>query len=110
MRLIVFGAKTEGTVLDAKSAGGGKSKYAVRFMLPDGGEATFQTSSTWGSRHQAGDKVPVIYLPGNPSRAEINTMRQLVLPMAIGMVAASLCLAAGVCVIAWFRRIEEAVS
>lgn len=109
-RLVVFGKKTEGVVLNAGADSARNSKYALSFRLENGTEAKFQTSPTWGSRHRPGDTVPIVYLPGDPSRAEINTMRQLVLPMATGMVASSLCLAAGVCLLAWFRRVEEAWS
>lgn len=109
-RLVVFGQKAEGVVLNAGAGSARNAKYAVSYRLPNGAEARFETSPTWGSRHRPGDTVPIIYLPSEPSRGEIKTMRQLVLPMAIGMLASSLCLASGICLLAWFRRVEEAWS
>lgn len=108
LRLVVFGTKTQGVVQPAERQPGEKFKFTVQFKLPDGAETQIQTSPTWGSRHEPGEIVPIIYLPSNPSKAEINTLRQLILPMFTGMFAASLALGFGLMLIAMRSREKAA--
>jgi Protein of unknown function (DUF3592) len=71
----------------------------VRFT-PEGGAPTdIETSSTFGKELNQGDAVKVIYLPSNPTNAEIHTTKQLWLPLLTGYIVSFLCLGGG-----WFLR------
>lgn len=118
-RLVAWGARTQGEVVEvtekssssATSRREGESRQAyrerrqrkstryflrVRFTAADGVPAEFTTTSTFGHVLKTGDAVGVVYLPGDPSEAEIDSSRQLWLPLATGTLLGSACLAGGV--------------
>lgn len=71
----------------------------VRFTPEGGAPVEFKTGSTFGHEHKQGDAVKIIYLPGNPSRAEVHTTKQVWMPIGVGFVVSTLCLFGG-----WFLR------
>jgi hypothetical protein len=121
-RLPLFGKKTEGVItkIEEKTSysnvsrrdGESRESYRERsrrqgtstsyFCLvrytPEGAEPVeFKTRSTFGHDSKEGDAVPVIYLPSNPMNAEINTAKQVWMPLAIGYNVSLVCIGLG-----WF--------
>lgn len=74
------------------------TRYTLRVQfVPEGGTpAEFSTTSTFGHDIAEGGKVRVVYLPGNPAGAEIDSAKQLWLPMAVGLTVSAVCLGGGV--------------
>ena len=123
LRLALFGKPADGVITkitERVSSGGsgrqrqGESDAAYRERkrrvgisydmhvryTPEGGEPVeFKTSSTFGHEHKAGDSVKLIYLPSNPMRAEVNTTKQVWLPIGVGFLVSAFCLFGG-----WFLR------
>lgn len=88
---IAGAAKADGTVIDLVASGSGDSsptyRPTVRFTAADGKEITF-TSSTGSSppSHREGDTVRVLYEPGLPQHAEIDSFFDLWLaPLIAGI-------------------------
>lgn len=73
------------------------TRYTLRVQfVPEGGApAEFSTTSTFGHDIMEGGKVRVVYLPGDPAGAEIDSAKQLWLPMAVGFVVSAVCLGGG---------------
>jgi hypothetical protein len=73
------------------------TRYTLRVQFtPEGGApAEFSTTSTFGHTLEKGGMVRVIYLPGDPAGAEIDSARQLWLPMAVGFIVSAVCLGGG---------------
>lgn len=125
LRLALLGAQTEGEIVritekvgraDAKRRPGEsresfreRNKGGITYILtlrftPEGSEPIeIDTHATWGLAEKVGDRVPVIYLPQSPRRAEINTFKQVWLPLATGFTVSSLCLFGG----AWIVRVAR---
>ena len=127
-RLVAFGQVTDGTITKLTtrvSYGGGSSRRpgeslesyrnrnrpSISYDLhvtytPEGGEPfEFKTTSTFGHELQKGDSVKVIYVPGSPKSAEIHSAKQLWLPMVVGFIVSSGCLAGGI----FLRRLVKRI-
>jgi hypothetical protein len=101
-RLAVFGKATDGVVVEGKEGEperirhrGGSQRYTVRFTPENGEPVEFKTSSTFGTELKWGDAVKVIYMPKNPTTAEIYSAKQLWLPMMVGLFVGTTCLGGG---------------
>jgi hypothetical protein len=116
-RLIVFGKKATAQVQSVKKVqkNNGEVKRNNRgtvvsrrgpsishvmhltYKTQDGADAAFDTSATFNTEARVGDVHPIVYLPSDPSKAKIATMRQLWLPATVGLTVSLTCLAVG-----WF--------
>lgn len=79
---------------------GKKSGSELTFMHIDfttkGGKAMqVKTLATFNTEAKEGDQHPMIYLPSKPETAKIYSAKQLWLPMGVGIVFVSVCLALG---------------
>ena len=118
MRVAVFGHKASATVekvterhsSSSRISGDGKTRtntssvsrmMHLRFQTTDGKPANFETTSTFNTEAKVGDTHPILYLPGDTTRAEINTLRQLWLPMFVGTSVSCVCLGIGYLVLRW---------
>lgn len=132
LRLPLFGAHTEGEIVritekvgrsDAKRRPGEslesfrkRDKGGITYILtlrftPQGGTPIeIDTHATWGLAEKVGDRVPVIYLPQSPQRAEINTFKQVWLPLATGFTVSALCLFGGGWIVRAARRRGRAAT
>ncbi len=86
-------AKGEVTELEERRSGGDSSptyRPTVRFLAADGTEVTFQSSTSSNPpSHRVGDEVGVLYEPGNPRHAEIDSFFDLWLgPLIAGILGA----------------------
>jgi hypothetical protein len=54
-----------------------------------------KTLATFNTEAKEGDQHPMIYLPSKPETAKIYSAKQLWLPMGVGIVFVSVCLALG---------------
>jgi hypothetical protein len=126
LRLALFGARSEGEIVritekvsrsDAKrrpgeslesfrkrDKGGISYILTLRFTPQGGAPIEIDTRATWGLAEKVGDRVPVIYLPQSPRRAEINTVKQVWLPLATGFTVSALCLFGGGWIVRAARR------
>ncbi len=66
------------------------------FITADGKPISFETLATFNTEAKVGDTQPIVYLPSDPMRAKIATLRQLWLPMLTGLLLSVLCLGGGV--------------
>ena len=91
-RLALFGERTQGIVVEpsdpgllaARGNGSVPKVMQVRFTPKVGAEVTFRVSSTFRSVHLPGEVVPVVYQTSNPQRAQIDTIKQVWLPVLVG--------------------------
>ncbi len=67
----------------------------IRFTTESGVTTDIVTLSTFGHELREGDRVKLIYLPADPARAEIHSVKQLWLPMIVGFVVSVTCLGGG---------------
>lgn len=119
LRLIVQGEKAEGKITNIverhsrnpKKRRKGESREAfnerksepsisyycdVEFTPKGATEVVkFTTLSTFGHDNDVGDPVPVIYMPSNPSWAEIDLPKQTLYPLIIGIVFSTVLIASG---------------
>lgn len=88
MALIRAGAKTTGTIVGWEKD---EDSYfpLIEYKRPDGSIISFRSETGWGWRvRPVGSKVPVVYDPGNPSRAEIDRFSyRWLAPIAIALLA-----------------------
>ena len=95
----------------ARKKSGGKSYiYTVRYT-PAGGESIeFDTLGTWRYQAKVGDRVKLIYFPEDPDGAEIDTVKQVWLPLATGLTLGTVCLVGGLMLVRVGRRQAMAVA
>lgn len=132
LRLALLGATTEGEIVritekvsrsDANRRPGESLKefqkrnhggityiLSVRFTPPDSPTVEIDTHATWGLAEKVGDRVPVIYLPSSPRRAELNTFKQVWLPLATGFTVSAFCLFFGGWIVRAARRRNRAAT
>jgi hypothetical protein len=126
LRLALLGLTTEGEIIritekvsrsDAKRRPGEslkefkkRDKGGISYILtlrytPQGGAPIeIDTRATWGLAEKVGDRVPVIYLPGSPRGADINSVKQVWLPLATGFTVSAFCLISGGWIVRAARR------
>jgi hypothetical protein len=92
-----------------RQRGTGKTVYAtVRFAPAGGALRDFKTICTFREIPKKGDAVKVIHLPWNPAAAEIYSVRQLWLPLAVGFAVTLISGGAGVFLLRCARRAKPA--
>lgn len=101
-RLALLGEReVEGLVMEpADGQRFSQKRFEVTFQPKQGDRVTFPTASTCGSKFEPGQVVPVVYLASHPERAQIDTARQVWLPLAAGGLFSSGMLGAGLLMIA----------
>ncbi len=120
-RLALFGVRGEGVVEHVKvthtsshqASNGKPGKRSPSYTLtvahqPPGAlePVRFKTNSTYGHVHELGHVVPLVYFPAKPSSAQINTARQLWLPLMTGAVFSILLLGLGWFILARSRQLK----
>jgi hypothetical protein len=84
---------------------GGVSHILTVRHTPEGGEPTdFKVRSTFGKDLKEGDAVKVIYLPEQPTKAQIYSTKQLWLPIVVGFTASAAALGIGAFLLRLARR------
>lgn len=96
-RIAIFGHKATATVDQVTGSG----IIHLSFVTAEGKPASFKTNSTFGTKTKAGDTHSILYLPSDPSRAKISTLRQLWMPMMIALTFTVLLLAPGALILRW---------
>lgn len=132
LRLALLSSTTEGEIVritekvsrsDAKRRPGEslkefqkRNKGGISYILtlrytPEGGAPIeIDTRATWGLAEKVGDRVSVIYLPGSPQGAEINTFKQVWRPLATGFTVSAFCLISGGWIVRAARRRNRAAA
>lgn len=132
LRLALLGATTEGEIIRItekvsrsyakrrpgesleefrkRDKGGITYILTLRFAPEGGSPVEIDTHATWGLAEKVGDRVPVIYLPGSPQGAEINTVKQVWLPLATGFTVSAFCLISGGWIVRAARRRHRAAA
>lgn len=115
-RLAIFGEKSTGIVKKVETiTTSTDSKWVqrgnTRVAIPRGGDLTFmtigfmtkagnpvqvETLATFNTVAKEGDSHPMIYLPATPENAKIYSAKQLWLPMCVGTIFSTVCLALGI--------------
>jgi hypothetical protein len=105
-KLALLGKRTDG-VVESLSPVSNSTMLKVRYT-PEGGQpVTFETTSTFGVELKPGDAIGVVYLKHKPQAAEINTARQLWLPLLIALSFSTACLVSGAFIIRYHRMLRE---
>ncbi len=101
-RLALLGEReVEGLVLEpAAGQSFSQKRFEVSFQPKQGDKVTFRTASTCGLKFEPGQVVPVVYLASHPERAQIDSARQVWMPLAIGGLFSCGMLGAGLLMIA----------
>ncbi len=99
--IVLLGQQADGVVVSLRHVSGRHAHVlpTVRYTLPDGQTATFETASLLGRHFTVGEQLRIRYLPWWPERAEIFSFGQLFSPLIITWIGAYIFFAGGMAVI-----------
>jgi hypothetical protein len=95
--VVLFGRQADGVVESIRYVSGRHAEElpTIRYLLPDGKTAEFETLALLRRRFVVGEHLRIRYVPWWPKRAEIFSFGQLFSPLIIGWVGAYIFLRGG---------------